>query len=340
MEAAPMSERLLPEDTYIVSGSAHPELAEQTVDFLGTELGSLERRTHPNGELYVRFEESIRGKHVVIMQSMVRGEDGFTPQDAALETMLMADAADSASAGEITVVAPFLAYARQDRKSKRGEPIGTRVLLRQLNDSGVRRVVTVDLHADQVEGTFKGPFDKLTGQPQIRAAMRDELAQYDPESLLVLAPDAGAVKMANRHGRELGAGVRHMSKEHDPTDPSKKIRTDDVAFADGRVCVLFDDMIDTAGTLVSAVEALKNAGAEAVYYGATHGFFSGQAIERLSDAPLDRLFIADTVPVHYASEMLGDKLRVVEMAPMLGRSLQAILSDESVSEIFGQENYQ
>lgn len=340
----------LGEDAYLVSGQAHLELAAETVEvmrhrhgFDGIETGidpdSVGFKRHANGELYSRFTESIRGKDVIIMQSQV-GTPEFGIHEAIQETALLVDAAKSAGAREIVAALPLMAYTRQDRRAKRGEPIGTRVLIRQLEDLGATRIMTVDLHSAQSQAIFNRPFDNVTAQPALRARMMEELQDYDKEQLLIIAPDPGATKMAARHSQEFGGvEVLYIPKIRDASDSSRIVRPQDLPGAVGRVCLMFDDMIDTAGSLTTAAESLHDAGAVAIYTGATHAIFSDPAIERLADSPIDQLFVTDTVPVTDAKEALGEQLQVVRIAPLLAETLSRALRDESISELLKSENY-
>ena len=336
-----MSFELSPEtkdSVYIAGGFAHPALSEGIAQEMGVVLGIVEQKVHPNSEIYSRYGESVRGKQVFIIQPHVK-TDATSVNDAIMQQCLLADAARSSSAAEITAVSPYLAYTRQDRKSRGREPIGTRVLIDQLAIAGVNRIVTVDMHAAQAQAIFRGPFDHLTAQPQLRKAMRDEISQYDIDECLVVSPDAGAGKMAERHRTRLGTGLLHLAKMRDTHDSQKIRREEKVPEADGKVCIIFDDMIDTAGTLVSAAEALKNSGAKAIYVAATHGILSDPAIERLKLAPIDRILTTDTFPMHDAETELADKLRVVRVAPMIGQALVEIINKGSVSEIFNDQNH-
>lgn len=323
---------------YIAGGFAHPELTAQIMHETGAADDGVEQKIHPNGEIYTRFRESVRKRKVFIVQSHV-GTETTSINDAIMQQHLLVDAARSSSAKEITVVSPYMGYMRQDRKSHGREPIGTRVLINQIKEAGARRIVTVDMHSAQAQAVFRHPFDHLTAQPLLRRAIREEVAGYDQAELLVVAPDAGAGKMAERHRSSLGTGLLQLSKMRDPNDSQKIRREEYIPEADGRVCILFDDMIDTAGTLTTAAEALKNSGAKAVYLAATHGILSDPAIERLQQAPIDRLLVTDTLPVGVPKYELGDKLRIVPVAPMIGEAIIRITRGLSLSEMFDDQNH-
>lgn len=325
------------ERVYIAGGFAHPELTDNIADSVGIEAGPVKSKIHPNGELYSRYLDSVRGKHVFIVQPHIRAE-GTSVNDAIMQQCLLIDAARSSSACEITAVAPYLAYGRQDRKSRGREPIGTRVVLDQLAIAGADRIVTVDMHAPQSQAIFRGPFDHLTAQPTLRSAMEDEIASYDRDDCIVVSPDAGAAKQSEEHRTDLKVGMFVMTKMRDAVDNQKISREDKFPDADGRVCLMFDDMVDTAGTLVSAAEALMNSGAKDVLVAATHGVLSDPAIERLKAAPIKRILISDTFTTAVAQHELGEKLRVVSVAPMIGQALIEIVRNGSVSRIFRDQN--
>lgn len=331
-------------ETVLVSGFSHPELAEGIARTMGLPLLSVNEKMFPNSELYNRYGESVRGNRVFIIQSHVRsmlGDEKTSVNDALMQQLLLTDAAFGASATEITAVNPYLGYQRQDRKSKGRESLAAALILRLMATSHTNRVVTMDMHAPSTQGVFSGygRFDHLTAQRVLRKNMLKEVSHFDPSEITVVAPDAGASKMAERHRKEIGAALLHLTKSRNAEDSQQIERDMYVPEADGRVCILFDDMIDTAGTLVSASEALKNSGAKAIYLAATHGILSDPAIDRLKEAPIDRLLVTNTLPVSTAKHELGDKLRVVDIAPVIGRALMCIISNRSVSEIFEDQNH-
>jgi ribose-phosphate pyrophosphokinase len=330
------------QDIVIASGFAHPDLAREIAESVGMEPGDVKEKMHPNSEIYTRYLESVRGKHVFIVQSHIKGDIDGTPtsvNDAIMEQCLLIDAAQSSSAKEITVVAPYLAYMRQDRKSKGREPIGARVVLDQLAVAGADRIVTVDMHSPQSQAIFRKPFDHLTAQPLLRDAMTEELNGYSREDCVIVAPDAGASKLVEQIQSDMKLGMFVMSKWRDPDNNQIVKREKKVPEADGRVCLIFDDMIDTAGTLVTAVEALKNSNAKAVLVAATHGIFSNPALERLKGAPLEKIIISNTYMTDIAKVELGDKLHVVSVAPMIGRAFVEIVRDGSISDLFHDQNH-
>lgn len=323
---------------YLASGSSHHELASLTAKAMGISLGDVERRMFPNTELYVRYGESVRGKHVFAIQSLAV-TDGRSVNDSFMELMIMVDAAKRASAAEITVVAPYMAYGRQDRKAKGREPISAATVIRGLQSAGADRIVSVDMHSAQTQATFNGPFDHLTAEPLIKAALKKRV-KVDPEKFVVVSPDGGRAKVAEEYANELGVPVVHMTKSRDRADSSKIKRPDQVAGVQGLICLMVDDMIDTAGTLVSAAEALSRSGAVSIIACATHGLFSEPALERLKASAIDEVIVTNTVPLGAAKRALGNRLQVLSIAPLLAQTLVEIATRGSVSKIFNDRNYQ
>ena len=229
---------------YIASGSTHPELARATARLMGLNIGPVERKQFPNSELYIRYEDSIRGKHVFIIQALAAAH-GRSVNDAIIELALMVDAAKRASATEITVVAPYMAYSRQDRKARGREPISAATIIRLLQSAGADRLVSVDLHSAQTHATFNGPFDHLTAEPLIQSALKSRIGiNYD--EFVIVSPDGGRAKVAEHYAGELNVDVVHMPKSRDRNDSSKITRPLHIDGVQGRTSLLVDDMIDTA----------------------------------------------------------------------------------------------
>lgn len=324
---------------FLASGYVHPELAAATASELGIVPGNVEHRKHPNSELYARYVDSVRGKHVIIMQTHA-ATDGGSVNDALQEQLLLIDAARTSSASEITVVCPYLGYSRQDRKARGREPVSARVVINQLGHTGANRIVAVDLHSPQTQAIFSGPFDHLTAQPLLRGAIRTLIDESNKDAYVVAAPDSGSTKMTAYHSERLDVDIVYMKKRRDKGRSGAVSRANRIIpEARDRVCFMFDDMLDTAGTLVSAADNLHDSGAREIYAVATHGVFSGPAFERLADAPINRIYVTDTFPLDDAREALGDRLEVVSVAPMIGRALREIITDGSVSRIFADQNH-
>jgi ribose-phosphate pyrophosphokinase len=256
---------------------------------------------------------------------------------AVWEQGMMIDAAIRSSAQEITAISPHMGYMRQDRQARGREAVGTSMIMRFL--SGANRFVAVDLHSSQSTAILQKPFDTLTSQRALENAMKDDLTGYEHDECIVVAPDAGASKLAQRHMRRLDLGMMTLTKQRGKGDSSKIRRTEKVPEVDGRVCLVFDDMIDTAGTLVTAAEALKHSGAKAVMVAATHGVFSDPALDRLKNPAIDKIYVTDTFPMRNAKDELGDKLHVVSVAPIIGNAIIEIVTHGSVSRLFEDENH-
>lgn len=321
----------------LVTGSSHPTLARQTAEALGTTIDAVELRRFPNTELYVRYSESIRDDHVVIIQSLVaQGESSVN--DAFMELLLMVDAARRASAAHITVVMPYMAYSRQDRKAKGREPISAAAIINALQGAGATRLVSIDMHSAQTQAVFDGPFDHLTAEGELRKALKNYI-ETNPDNHIVVSPDGGRAKTAEHYAEALGTDVVYIPKTRSRTNSGEITRPDSVPGVDGSVCILVDDMIDTAGTLVSAAKTLKNSKAKKVIAVTTHGIFSHPALERLQQPDIDEVFATDTAPLDKAHEALGDKLHETSIAPVIADAIRAITSGGSVSDIFQGNNY-
>lgn len=321
----------------LVTGSSHPDLAHQTAESLNTNLDAVELRQFPNTELYVRYPDSIRDDHIVIIQSLA-ARDNFSVNDGLVELLLMIDAAKRASASEITVVMPYMAYSRQDRKAKGREPISAAAIINALQTTGATRLVSIDMHSAQTQAVFDGPFDHLTAEGEIRKALM-EYMNLNPDNYVVVSPDGGRAKTAEHYAEALGIEVVYVPKTRSRNNSSEISRPETIQGVEGSVCILIDDMIDTAGTLVTAAKTLKNSKAKKVIACTTHGIFSHPALERLQESVIDELFATNTLPLDEAKRVLGEKLHEISMAPTLARAIRAITSGESVSDIFQGNNY-
>lgn len=326
------------EEIFVAGGSTHPKLARDTVEAMGLEIGGVEHKRFPNTEEYVRYADSVRGKQVFAIQALAAVND-LSVNDSLMELMLMVDAAKRASASEVTAVAPYMAYSRQDRKARGREPISAAAVIRMLQSAGADRIVSIDMHSAQTQATFNGPFDHLTAEPLIQTAMHERVGD-NHDDFVVVSPDGGRAKVAEEYAVELGVDLVHMSKSRDRHDSSKIVRPDFVEGVRDKSCLLIDDMIDTAGTLVTAAEALERSGAGRITAAATHGLFSSPALDRLRNAPIDEIVVTDTVPQDEAQRALGDRLEVLSIAPILGRALAEIAIHGSVSKLFNDRNHQ
>jgi ribose-phosphate pyrophosphokinase len=315
----------------VFGGRASMELSARIAGHLDVMPGEVTLKTFSDGEIYCRYEESIRGADVFIVQSTAANElEGLTPNDALMELLAMIDAAQGASAHRIIAVMPWYGYARQDKKSAPREPISARIVARCLEGVGVDRVLTMDLHAGQVQGFFNVPLDHMTAMPMLSQWIADQ--NWDEEPVIV-SPDAGRVKTARNFARKIGSTWAVMEKER----PAQQVAEIGYVVGDveNKTAVLVDDMIDTAGTLTAAARAVMDEGAARVIALATHGVFSGPAYERLSDSPIERIVVTDTLPQRPGAP---DKITVISTAQTLADSIRRIFTDDSVSEIFAGEN--
>lgn len=328
----------LQSDGKIIAGSTYPELAMRTAAQLKIEVLPIEHKVFPNSEQYVRYKESVRGESLFIFQTLA-AVDGRSVDDALMEVILLIDAAKRASAKEVSVVLPYMAYSRQDRKARGREPISAAAVVRMLQSAGADRIVTVDMHSAQTQGVFNGPFDHLTAEPIIEKALIEYMKDKNKADFVVVSPDGGRAKISEEYADGLGLEVFHMPKSRNREDSSKVKRPESMGDIDGKVAIIIDDMIDTAGTLVSATEVLQASGTKEIICCATHGIFSGSALERIANSHITKLFISDTIPTMAAKEKLGDRLEVLKIDHVLAWAVAAISNNESVSSIFGGRNY-
>ena len=314
----------------LFSGRANPELASRIADKLGVDLGPVTLKTFSNGEVYCRYDESIRGADVFIVQpTCANPELGLSANDALMELLLMIDAAVGASAHRVIAVTPWFGYSRQDKKSAPREPISSRLVARMIESAGADRVLTMDLHAGQIQGFFRNPVDHMTALFMLTQYF-DDLGLTD---LVVVAPDAGRVKLNKKFASKLGAELAILDKER----PAQQVAEIGYVIGDvkGKTAVLVDDMIDTAGTLRAAAQTVLDEGASRVYAAATHPILSGNAYENLAAAGFEQIVVTDTIPLRPGAP---DNLRVLSCAELLTDSIRRIFTDDSVSEVFGGEN--
>jgi ribose-phosphate pyrophosphokinase len=316
---------------HIVSGRANPPLAAEIADCLGVRLGEPNCTEFANGEIHCRFSESVRGMDVFIIQS--HGASGtMSINDTIFEHLQMVDAAKRASAKRITAVMPFYGYGRQDRKSEGREPISAKLIANMFTVAGAGRLVSVDLHSGQIQGFFDQPFDHLTAMPVLVEHLEKNLG----EDLVVVSPDAGRVKVAERYSNALHADLAIVHKRRIRGAQNAVEAKEVVGNVAGRTCVIIDDMIDTASTLVAAAEQLVEQGARQVCAAATHGVLSGPAVDRIKNSVIDRVVVTNTLPLPPEKQI--DKIEVLSIAKVIADTIDAIFEDTSVSEIFGGAN--
>ncbi len=311
----------------LFSGRSHPGLAQNIADKLGIELGAVELETFANGETYCHYLESIRGSDVFLVQT------GCPPVDRNLmELLLMAQAAKLASAKRITAVMPWFPYSRQEKKSAPREPISAKLVAEFLQDAGVDRVLTMDLHAGQIQGFFDIPVDHMTALPLFAQYFRDKGLSGD--DVVSVSPDPGRAKMARKFGQMLACEMAVMNKTRPAHDQAAVTQV--IGDVEGKVALMGDDMIVTGGTLIAAAEALKEAGAVSVHVFATHGHFAGNAMEKLAGANLAEIVVTDTVPIDPLNQ--PDALAVLPVSGLLAETILSVFTDGSVSAIFAGEN--
>jgi ribose-phosphate pyrophosphokinase len=302
-------------------------LAQQIADHLGVKLGEANLREFANGEVHCRYDISIRGCDVFIIQTHCGPVN-----NTVMEQLIMIDAAKRASAKRITAVCPYYGYSRQDRKATGREPITAKLVADMLTAAGADRVVSVDLHSGQIQGFFDMPFDHLTAAPVMEAYLRE----HRREDIVVVAPDAGRVKVAERYSQHLGCELALVHKTRPRGTQNRVEARHVVGEVEGRTCVLIDDMIDTAGTICAGAELLHEAGAADIWAMATHAVLSDPAVDRLKASPVSRVVVTDTLPV--GEDRWFDKLEVLSVARIIADAIDAVFEDTSVSEIFGGEN--
>ncbi|MFT4658525.1 MAG: ribose-phosphate pyrophosphokinase [Ilumatobacter sp.] len=317
----------------LYTGRTHPALAQQVATHLNIEVGNDNLVEFANGEVRCSFGESVRGTDVFIMQTHF-GVDGRSVNDSLMEHLIMIDAASRASAKRITAVCPFYGYARQDRKAAGREPITARLVADMFKAAGAKRMISIDLHSGQIQGFFDGPVDHLTAMPVLEKYVRENATEP-----VIVSPDAGRIKVAERmaqHLGDIGADLAFIYKKRPKGTTNVAEAAEVMGDVEGRTCVLTDDMIDTGGTIVSAAELLKKRGAKEVWAMATHGLLSGPAIDRLKNAPIERLVLTNSLPLPDEKQL--PNVHVLSVAPLIAEALGAVFDDTSVSDIFDGEN--
>ena len=309
----------------LVSGRAHMDLAHAVGEEIGCGVSPVTAYDFASGEIYVRFNESVRGADVFVLQSIEGDINKWI-----MEQLIMIDAAKRASAKRITVVAPFYPYSRQDKKHQGREPISARLMADLYRAAGADRIMSVDLHASQEQGFFDGPVDHLSAMPVLVDYVR---GRVDLANTAIVSPDAGRIRVAEKWSKKLGgAPLAFVHKTRDTTRPNVAVANRVVGEVAGKECVLVDDMIDTAGTITEAINVLNNAGAKKVIVVATHGILSDPAAKRLSESGAAEVVVTDTLPI--PAEKRFEQLTVLSIAPLLARAIQEVFEDGSVTSLF------
>ncbi|MFE5283818.1 ribose-phosphate diphosphokinase [Nocardia sp. NPDC056611] len=309
----------------LFSGRAHPELAEAVAKELNVHVTPQTARDFANGETFVRFEESVRGSDAFVLQSFPAPLNQWV-----MEHLIMIDALKRGSAKRITSVLPFYPYARQDKKHRGREPISARLVADLLKTAGADRIITIDLHTDQIQGFFDGPVDHMHAQVQLAEHIRNN---YDLSNITVVSPDAGRVKVAEKWANSLAdAPMAFIHKTRDPLVPNQTVSNRVVGEVEGRTCILIDDMIDTGGTIAGAVKVLKAAGAGDVVIAATHGILSDPAAERLANCGAKEVVVTNTLPIDEAKKF--PTLTVLSIAPLLAQTIREVFENGSVTGLF------
>jgi ribose-phosphate pyrophosphokinase len=306
----------------LFTGNSNRALAERVAGYLNLDVGKAEVSTFSDGEVNVEIQENVRGMDCFVMQS------SCAPANTHLmELLIMVDALRRSSARRVTAVIPYYGYARQDRKVAPRQPITAKLVANLISVAGTDRLLCVDLHAGQIQGFFDLPVDNLFATPVLLRAVREQIGT----NVTVISPDAGGVERARAYAKRLNASLAIVDKRREQANVAKAMNI--IGEVDGRVCVVVDDMVDTAGTLCEGVRALADAGATAVHAVVTHGVLSGPAIKRIEESPLEKMIVADTVPLR-ADARECPKLHVVSVAELLGEAIRRINNEESVSSLF------
>jgi ribose-phosphate pyrophosphokinase len=308
----------------LFSGRSHPELTDEIAACLGVEPTPTTLYDFANGEIFVRFLESVRGCDAFVLQSHTAPINQWI-----MEHLIMVDALKRASAKRITVVAPFFGYARQDKKSRGREPISARLMADLFLTAGADRIMAVDLHTAQIQGFFDGPVDHLFALPILANYIEDQL---DVSKVTVVAPDAGRVRVCERWTDRLGSPLAIIHKRRDPYVANQVKVLEVVGQVEGRTCIIVDDMIDTGSTIVNAADALFEQGAAQVIATATHGVLSGSAVDLLKNSRISEVIVSNTLPI--TNEKRFDKLTVLSIAPLIARAISEVFSDGSVTSLF------
>lgn len=311
-----------------LAGRSHPALAKEIATCLKKPVSKVDLGNFANGEISCRLGESVRGCDVFIFQTHCANVN-----DSIIEQAIMIDTAKRASAASITAVCPFLGYARQDRKSSGREPISARLVIDILANAGADRIMSVDLHSGQIQGFFDGPFDHLIARPLLVNYIKDH---FNAEELVIVSPDAGRVKSAERYSSDLNCEIAIIHKQRSMVKHNSVEARYLIGDVKGKTCVIIDDMIDTAGTICTAAELLTDHGAAGIFGTATHGIFSPPGIERIEKSPFTQIIVTNTLPS--ADSSLSKKITVLSTAPHIANAIQAVYHHDSVSALFGGTN--
>lgn len=321
-------QRTTQKNMMIFSGRAHPSLAEEVTTILGTDLVPTDAYSFANSEIYVRFNESVRGCDAFVIQSHTAPVNEWI-----MEHLIMVDALKRASAKRITAIAPSFPYARQDKKHRGREPISARLVADLYETAGADRMISVDLHAPQVQGYFNRPVDHLMALPILAEYIQEK---YGEEDIAVVSPDAGRIRVAEQWAKKLGGvNLAFIHKSRDINRPNQAIAKRVIGDVEGKTCILVDDMIDTAGTIVQAADALLASGADSVVIATTHPILSDPATERLKNSSVREIVCTNTLPV--PPEKQFDRLTQLSIAPLLARAIRAVFDDGSVTSLFDGE---
>jgi ribose-phosphate pyrophosphokinase len=316
----------------VFTGTTHPRLAEEIAGELDIQLCKARLSRFASGEIYFRSNESVRGADAFVIQTHAEPIN-----ESIMEQLIMIDALKRASAKRITAVIPYYGYSRQDKKSLAREPISAKLVADLLSVAGANRVVSVDLHSGQLQGFFNFPVDHLTALPVLADYLREDIQVT--EDIVVVAPDAGRIRTAERLARHLQAPLAYIHKRRSRYEHHRIEQVEVVGHVDGRPCVLIDDIVDTAGTICEGARALSAQGAGDIYAACTHPVLSGKAVQSIAESPIREIVVSNTLPIpDEKAQVLGDRLTVLSIAPLIGDALKAVFEDESVSEIFHGEN--
>lgn len=313
----------------LFSGSSHPVLAKEIADDLGIKLGRRELERFPDGEIELQIQENVRGRDVFILQSVA-----LDPNNYLMELLIMIDALRRASARSIVVVIPYFGYCRQDRKDKPRVPITAKLVANLLVNAGATRVLTMDLHAGQLQGFFDIPVDNLFGRPRLAQALLEVTAKKD---LIVVTPDIGSVKIARAYATYLGVDFAIIDKHRSSATQVEAVNV--IGDVKGKDVLLADDMCSTGGTLVSAAKACREKGARKVFAAITHGLLVGDSVAKIEQSPIEALYMSNTIP--YTERLSkSTKIKTISVASLFGQAIKCIISKESISSMYELDNFE